>query len=80
MGQYCLGISNPARLIDGNLNAQKYREDILGPHVVPLLQTHNVIQRLDSILKRRKNVNFRIDCFLCAHIEYNRRSEGWGMT
>ena len=35
-------------VIDGNLNAQKYREDILGPHVVPLLQTHKVITTLQQ--------------------------------
>ena len=35
-------------VIEGNLNAQKYREDILGPHVVPLLQAHNVITTLQQ--------------------------------
>ena len=30
-------------VIDGNLNAQKYRDHVLAPHVVPLLQNHNVI-------------------------------------
>ena len=37
VGRYCLRISN-----NGNLNAQKYREDILDPHAVPLLQANNV--------------------------------------
>ena len=27
-------------IIDGNLNAQKYRGRVLAPHVVPLLQNH----------------------------------------
>jgi len=35
-------------VIDGNLNAQKYREDILGSHVVPLLQAHTVITTLQQ--------------------------------
>ena len=30
-------------VIDGNLNAQKYRDRVLAPHVVPLLQNHGVI-------------------------------------
>ena len=29
--------------IDGNLNAQKYRDGVLAPHVAPLLQNHGVI-------------------------------------
>ena len=28
---------------DGNLNAKKYRDSVLAPHVVPLLQNHGVI-------------------------------------
>ena len=30
-------------VIDGNLNAQKYRDHVLALHVVPLLQNHDVI-------------------------------------
>ena len=30
-------------VIDGNLNTQKYRDHVLAPHVVPLLQNHGVI-------------------------------------
>ena len=30
-------------VINGNLNAQKYRDRVLAPHVVPLLQNHGVI-------------------------------------
>ena len=30
-------------IIDGNLNAQKYRDHVLAPHVFPLLQNHGVI-------------------------------------
>ena len=30
-------------VIDGSLNAQKYRHSVLAPHVVPLLQNHGVI-------------------------------------
>ena len=30
-------------VIDDNLNAQKYRDCVLAPHVVPLLQNHGVI-------------------------------------
>ena len=30
-------------VIDGNLNAQKYRDRVLAPHVVPLLQNHSII-------------------------------------
>ena len=30
-------------VIDGNLNAQKYRDRVLAPHVVALLQNHGVI-------------------------------------
>ena len=30
-------------VIDGNLNAQKYRDHVLAPHIVPLLQNHDVI-------------------------------------
>ena len=30
-------------VIDGNLNAQKYRDRVLAPHVVLLLQNHGVI-------------------------------------
>ena len=37
------GYSTQLVVIGGNLNAQKYRDHILAPHVVPLLQNHNVI-------------------------------------
>ena len=30
-------------VIDGNLNAQKYRDRVLAPHVVPILQNHGII-------------------------------------
>ena len=30
-------------VIDGSLNAQKYRDRVLAPHVVPLLQNHGII-------------------------------------
>ena len=30
-------------VIDGNLNAQKYKDRVLAPHVVPLLQNHCII-------------------------------------
>ena len=33
-------------VIDGNLNnlkAQKYKDSVLAPHIVPLLQNHGVI-------------------------------------
>ena len=30
-------------VIDGNLNTQKYRDRVLAPHVVPLLQYHGLI-------------------------------------
>ena len=30
-------------VIDGNLNAQKYRDHVLAPHIVPRLQNHDVI-------------------------------------
>jgi len=36
-GGIAYGYRTPLVVIDGNLNAQKYKEDILGPHVVPLL-------------------------------------------
>jgi len=45
-GGIAYGYRTPLVVIDGNLNAKEYREDILGPHVVPLLQTHNVITML----------------------------------
>ena len=47
-GGIAYGYRTPLVVIDGNLNAQKYREDILGPHVVPLLQTHKVIMTLQQ--------------------------------
>ena len=37
------GYRNQLVTIDGNLNAQKYRDRVLAPHVVPLLQNHGVI-------------------------------------
>ena len=30
-------------VIDGNLNAQKYRDRVVAQHVVPLLQNHGII-------------------------------------
>ena len=37
------GYRNQLVVIDGNLNAQKYRDRVFAPHVVPLLQNHGVI-------------------------------------
>ena len=47
-GGIAYGYRTPLVVMDGNLNAQKYREDIFGPHVVPLLQSHNVITTLQQ--------------------------------
>jgi len=47
-GGIAYGYRTPLVVIDGNLNAQRYREDILGPRVVPLLQAHNVIRMLQQ--------------------------------
>jgi len=47
-GSIAYGYRTLLVIIDGKLNAQTYMEDILGPHVVPLLQTHNVITMLQQ--------------------------------
>jgi len=47
-GDIAYGYRTPLVVIDGNLNAQKYREDILGSYCVPLLHTHNVITTLQQ--------------------------------
>jgi len=58
-GGIAYGYRTPLVVIDGNLIAQKYRLDILGPHVVPLLQTHNVITtlQLDNATSHVAGVN-----------------------
>ena len=56
------GYLTPLVVIDGNLIAQKYRLDILGPHVVPLLQTHNVITTL-----QQDNATSHV---ACVNLEY----------
>ena len=38
----------PLHFIDGNLNAQKYRDEILTPIVVPFVQQHNVTFQHDN--------------------------------
>ena len=56
-------------VIDGNLKAQKYRDHVLAPHVVPLLRNHDVISVFqqdnarphiarDNIQFLRNNINF----------------------
>ena len=49
-------------VIDGKLNAQKYRDRVLAPHVVPLLQNHGVISvfQQDNARPRvaRDNIQF----------------------
>ena len=37
------GYRTQSVVIDGNLNAQKYRDRVLAPHVFPLLQNRDVI-------------------------------------
>ena len=37
------GYRTQSVVIDGKLNAQKYRDRVLAPHVVPLIQNHGVI-------------------------------------
>ena len=61
---FFFGYRTPLVVVDGNLNAQKYREDILGPHVVPLLQAHNVITTL-----QQDNATSHVDC---VNLEYLR--------
>ena len=49
-------------VIDGNLNAQKYRDHVLAPHIVPLLQNHDFISVFQQDNARphitRDNVQF----------------------
>ena len=47
-GGIAYGYRTPFVVIDGNLNAQNTGKTFLGPHVVPLLQTHNVITTLQQ--------------------------------
>ena len=48
--------------MDGNLNAQKYRDHVLAPHIVPLKQNHDVISVFQQDNARlhiaRDNVQF----------------------
>jgi len=62
LGGTAYGYRTPLVVIDGNLNAQKYREDILGPHAVPLLQAHNVITTL-----QQDNATSHV---ACVNLEY----------
>lgn len=56
------GYRTPLVVIDGNLTARKYRENVLAPHVVPLLRTHGVITTLQQDNARphvaRENIQF----------------------
>ena len=47
-------------VIDGNLNAQKYRDRVLTPHFVPLLQNYGVISVFQQarIHVARDNIQF----------------------
>ena len=49
-------------VIDGNLNAQKYRDHVLAPHIVPILQNYNVISVFQQDSARphiaRDNIQF----------------------
>ena len=47
-GGIAYGYRTPLVVIEGNLNAQKYRDNILRPHVVPLIQNHGVISTLQQ--------------------------------
>ena len=42
------GQRTPLHFIDGNLNAQRYRDEILAPIVVPFVQQHNVTFQHDN--------------------------------
>ena len=56
------GYRTQLMVIDGNLNGKKYRDHVLAPHVVPLLQNHNVISTFQQDNARphiaRDNIQF----------------------
>ena len=75
-------------VIDGNLNAQKYRDRVLAPHVVPLLQNHGVVSVLqqdntrshvarDNIQFLRNNNNDFIDDWPSKSLDLNPIEHPW---
>ena len=56
------GYSSPLVVIDGNLNAQRYRDDILAHHVIPLFHNNDNISIFHhdnaTSHKARDSVNF----------------------
>ena len=42
------GLKSQLVVIDGNLTAARYRDEILRPHVIPFLQQHNLALQQDN--------------------------------
>ena len=42
------GLKSQLVVIDGNLTAARYRDEILRPHVIPFLQQHNLTLQQDN--------------------------------
>ena len=47
LGGIPLGLKSQLVVIDGNLMAARYRDEILRPHVIPFLQQHNLTLQQD---------------------------------
>ena len=47
-GGIAYGLRMPLVIVDGALNAAKYKDNILRPHVVPFLQQHNLTLQQDN--------------------------------
>ena len=54
------GYSTQLVVIDGNLNAQKYRDPVLAPHGAPLLQNHEIISVFQQDNVRPQNARDNI--------------------
>ena len=59
LGGISHGLKSQLVVTDGNLTAARYRDEILRPHVIPLLQQHNLtlqqVLRTKSVTKKEMN-------------------------
>ena len=67
------GYRTQLMVIDGNLNAQKYRDRVLAPHVVPLLQNHVVISVFQQDNARPHVARDNIQFLRNNNIDFHRR-------
>ena len=51
-GDISHGLKSQLVVIDGNFTAARYRDEILRPHAIPVLQQHNLTLQQDNARPR----------------------------